>query len=122
MERASQPRRRLLASTLLLAAPACWMARAQTPTKRIEVTVAKYFFRPNRIELKLGEPVTLALTTHDFVHGFAVPDFNVRVDLVPGKVTQVTFTPNKTGKIPFLCDNFCGEDHDKMDGFLIVSA
>ena len=74
------------------------------------------------IQLKLGEPVTFALTSLDFVHGFGVPDFNVRADLIPNKVTEVTFTPNKAGKIPFLCDNFCGEGHEHMSGYLLVTA
>ena len=61
------------------------------------------------------------LTSPDFVHGFSVQDFNVRADGIPGKTVEVTFVADKAGKFIFLCDNFCGEDHDKMTGFLIVT-
>jgi cytochrome c oxidase subunit 2 len=33
---------------------------------------------------------------------------------------EVTFTPDRAGRFVFLCDNFCGEGHDRMTGFLLV--
>jgi cytochrome c oxidase subunit 2 len=89
--------------------------------ERIALTATKFEFSAKEIQLKKGKPVTFALTSSDFVHGFDVPDFNVRVDLVPGKTVEVTFTPNRSGRFVFLCDNFCGEGHDRMSGVLIVT-
>jgi len=40
---------------------------------------------------------------------------------VPGKKVAVTFIAGKAGKFTFVCDNFCGEDHGRMMGFLIVT-
>ena len=51
--------------------------------------------------MRKGVPVTLALTHSDFPHGFSVPDFGVRVDLVPGKTVALTFTPDKAGASSF---------------------
>lgn len=65
--------------------------------------------------------MTLVISSEDFVHGFSVPDFNARVDLVPGKTVELTFTPNRVGQFVFLCDNFCGDGHDKMVGTLTVT-
>ena len=62
--------------------------------------------------------MTLAV---DFPHGFGLPDFGLRVDQVPGKVVELAFTPDKAGRFHMLCDNFCGEGHDKMSGWLVVS-
>lgn len=87
---------------------------------RIALTATKFDFSTKEIRLKKGRPVTLVLTTSDFAHGFGIPDFNARVDLVPGKTVEVTFTPRRAGSFVFLCDNFCGEGHDKMTGLLIV--
>ena len=28
--------------------------------------------------------------------------------------------PDRAGRFVFLCDNFCGEGHDRMTGFLVV--
>ena len=71
--------------------------------------------------MKKGEPLTLELTALDFAHGFSLPDFNVRADLVPGRKVEVTSTPDRAGRFVFLCDNFCGEAHDDMSGYLIVT-
>ncbi len=91
-----------------------------TQATRIEVVAAKYAFSQTELRLKKGRAVTLVLSSADFPHGFSVPDFNVRADIIPGKSASVTITPDRAGKFPFLCDNFCGEGHDRMSGFLIV--
>jgi hypothetical protein len=43
-----------------------------------------------------------------------------KFEFVPGKVIEVTITPAEAGRYHFLCDNFCGEGHDRMSGILIV--
>lgn len=94
---------------------------ADVPTQRIEITATKFAFEPKEIRVKKGARVTLALQSPDFVHGLSVPDFNVRADGIPGKTIEITFVANKAGKFIYLCDNFCGEDHDKMTAYLIVT-
>jgi cytochrome c oxidase subunit II len=91
------------------------------PGQRIEVVAKKFEFGPTEIRVKKGQRVTLVLSSPDFVHGFSVPDFNVRADGIPGKTIELTFVADKAGTFIYLCDNFCGEDHDKMTGFLIVT-
>jgi cytochrome c oxidase subunit II len=94
---------------------------ADAPTQRIEIIAGKFAFDPKEIRVKKGTRVTIVLTSPDFVHGFSLPDFNVRADGIPGKTVEVTFVADKAGKFIYLCDNFCGEDHDKMTAFLIVT-
>ncbi len=89
---------------------------------RIAVRASKFSFTPSDLRATAGQPVTLMLSTEDFVHGFSLPDFSARIDLVPGKTVELTFTPRRAGKFIFLCDNFCGEGHDKMAGTLTVVA
>lgn len=89
--------------------------------ERIALSAAKFEFSAKEIRVRKGKPVTFALTALDFVHGFSVPDFNVRVDLIPGRTVEVTFTPSRAGRFAFLCDNFCGEGHDRMSGILVVT-
>ena len=88
---------------------------------RIAVRANKFSFTPNELRIRRGQPITLMLSTEDFVHGFSVPDFDIRIDLVPGKTVELTFTPNRAGTFVLLCDNFCGDGHDKMAGMLIVT-
>jgi len=96
------------------------LAQELDANQRIELRATKYAFSQNEIRLKKGRPVTFILSTPDFPHGFSVPDFGVRTDVIPGRVVSVTFTPERTGRFAFLCDNFCGEGHDRMSGFLVV--
>ena len=88
---------------------------------RVALKVNKFSFTPSELRLKTGVAVTLMLSTEDFVHGFSVPDFNTRIDLVPGKTVELTLTPNRAGRFVFLCDNFCGDGHDRMTGTMIVT-
>ena len=96
-------------------------SRAQEPVLRIEMIAGKFAFVPGELRVKMGQRITVVLSSPDFVHGFSVPDFNVRADGIPGKTVEITFVADKVGKFHFLCDNFCGEGHDRMSGFLIVT-
>jgi cytochrome c oxidase subunit 2 len=67
-------------------------------------------------------PVVLELTTADILMGFSAPDFDVRADIVPGKVARVRLKPDKVGTFAFLCDIFCGSGHETMNGTITVVA
>ena len=97
------------------------LALAQSEPKVIKVVAKKFVFVPEEIHLKLGETVTLEFTAPEVPMGFLLPDFKLRADIVPGKVTTVQFTPDKAGTFQFLCDVFCGSGHEDMGGALIVA-
>jgi cytochrome c oxidase subunit 2 len=94
---------------------------AQKSPRVIPVVARKFVFLPGRIELRKGEPVTLEFTSPDVVMGFNAPDFKIRTDIIPGQTARLTFTPDKTGTFVFLCDVFCGEGHEGMNGELVVT-
>lgn len=97
------------------------VALAQAP-REIEITAQRFRFTPNEIPLKVGERVVIALSSLDFEHGFSVPELRLRADFVPGRVVRVELQPKVAGKLDFLCDNFCGDDHEDMYGRFLVSA
>jgi cytochrome c oxidase subunit II len=105
----------LLGSSLTKLAPA--QARRQ-----IDMVAKRFSFTPTAIEIKVGEPIVLAIRSMDFVHGISIPELKIRSDLVPGRVTRIEFMASKPGKIDFVCDNFCGDEHEEMHGQFIVSA
>jgi cytochrome c oxidase subunit 2 len=96
-------------------------SHAQEQAVRIEMIAGKFAFVPNELHVKKGQRVTVVLTSPDFVHGFSMPDFNVRADGIPGQTVEITFVADKVGRFAYLCDNFCGEGHDKMSGFVTVT-
>jgi cytochrome c oxidase subunit 2 len=92
------------------------------PNERvIRITAKKFNYTPGEVKLKKGVPVILEFRSEDILMGFNLPDFNVRADIVPGKITRVRLTPDKTGSFVFLCDIFCGAGHEEMNGRLIVT-
>src|SRR5262249_48863319 len=110
------------AAALGLASIASYVAAqpAQPKEKVIRIDAKRFDYTPGEATLKKGEAVILELTSSDVLMGFNLPDFNVRADVVPDKVTRVRFVPDKTGSFTFLCDVFCGTKHEEMNGRLTV--
>jgi cytochrome c oxidase subunit 2 len=76
----------------------------------------------NELHLPIGLPVKALLRSKDVLHNFAVPQFRVKMDLVPGVVTYVWFTPTRTGRFDILCEELCGMAHFTMRGHIVVDA
>ena len=91
-------------------------------TNEIAIQAMKFEFTPETVKVKRGEPVTFVLTSIDRIHGFKMPDFGVRTDIVPDLETRITITPEKAGSFVFFCDVFCGDGHEEMSGTLIVEG
>src|SRR5476649_1658079 len=88
----------------------------------IEIMAMKFSFTPDTVKVKRGQPVTFVLTSIDRIHGFKMPDFGIRTDIVPDQETRVTITPEKAGTFTFFCDIFCGDGHEDMAGTLVVEG
>jgi len=93
---------------------------AQPKEKIIRIDAKRFDYTPGQLTLKKGEAVILELTSSDVLMGFNLPDFNLRADVIPDKVTRVRFVPDKAGSFTFLCDIFCGSKHEEMNGRLTV--
>lgn len=74
----------------------------------------------NELHLPIDRPVKLLLRSKDVLHDFAVPQFRVKMDLVPGMVTYVWLTPTRTGTFDILCMELCGVAHYTMRGYVVV--
>jgi cytochrome c oxidase subunit II len=72
------------------------------------------------LHLPLNEPVKMVLRAKDVNHQFAVPQFRVKMDMVPGMVTYFWFTPTRTGQFDALCEQLCGVAHFAMRGRVVV--
>lgn len=70
--------------------------------------------------LPLGRPVLLRMRSNDVLHSFYVPEFRMKMDIVPGMVTQMWFTPTKTGTFQVICAELCGVGHYNMVGQVVV--
>jgi cytochrome c oxidase subunit 2 len=72
------------------------------------------------LHVPLGKPVKLLLRSKDVLHDFAVAQFRVKMDMVPGLVTYTWFTPTRTGSFDLLCEELCGIGHFAMRGRIVV--
>jgi len=68
---------------------------------------------PN-LQLPLNRPIKVLLRSKDVLHNFAVPEFRVKMDLVPGQVGYLWFTPTRLGDFEILCMELCGIAHYAM--------
>lgn len=74
----------------------------------------------NTLHAPIGVPVRLLMTSQDVIHSFYVPAFRVKQDVLPGRYTQLWFTATELGTFPLLCTQFCGLDHARMGGSIVV--
>ena len=87
---------------------------ATSPARTIDISAKRFEFTPNQITLKVGEPVTLRVSAEDRDHGLLQEDLGIDLDLAPGKVAEITITPQKAGRFVAICDDFCGSGHGNM--------
>jgi cytochrome c oxidase subunit II len=69
-----------------------------------------------------GQQILLQMTSNDVLHSFWVPEFRVKQDLVPGRITELRFTPTVIGNYAVRCSEICGTAHAYMESPVIVSS
>jgi cytochrome c oxidase subunit II len=74
------------------------------------------------LHLPVNTPTTIHVTSRDVIHGFWLPEFREKVDMVPGLVNTIRITPNKIGKYRVVCSEFCGVLHGQMAGIVVVQS
>ncbi len=76
----------------------------------------------NTLHVPLGQPIRLMMTSQDVIHSFYVPAFRVKQDVLPGRYTELWFTATKIGTFHLFCAEFCGTDHSRMGGNVVVQT
>jgi cytochrome c oxidase subunit 2 len=74
----------------------------------------------NELHIPVGRPVKLLMTSEDVIHSFYVPAFRVKQDAVPGRYTSMWFQADKVGEYHLFCAEFCGTQHARMIGRVVV--
>lgn len=88
-----------------------WMWKIQHPEGQREI---------NTLHVPVGRPVKLLMTSEDVIHSFYVPAFRIKMDVLPGRYTELWFTPTKTGEFHLFCAEYCGTKHSGMIGRVVV--
>src|SRR5690242_282232 len=88
-----------------------WMWKLEHPNGRREI---------NALHVPVGVPVRLVMTSQDVIHSFFVPAFRIKQDVLPGRYTEAWFEAKEVGTYHLFCAEYCGTDHSKMTGGIVV--
>jgi cytochrome c oxidase subunit 2 len=88
-----------------------WMWKVQHPGGQREI---------NELHIPADRAVRLIMSSQDVIHSFFVPAFRVKQDVVPGTSEELWFKPRKPGVFHLFCAEYCGTDHSRMTGRIVV--
>ena len=78
---------------------------------------------PGAITVGVGDSLRLRLVSDDVMHGFAVGHTTIPPkDLKPGIPEDVTLRFDRPGTYTFYCTRWCGVNHWRMRGTIVVSG
>jgi cytochrome c oxidase subunit II len=64
--------------------------------------------------LPVGQSVRVNLSSPDVIHSFWVPAFLMKMDVIPGRHNNFSFTPTRIGTYAGHCAELCGVYHSRM--------
>jgi len=70
--------------------------------------------------LAVDRPVKLELHSEDVIHGFFIPAFRIKQDVVPEKDNFTWFLPTQLGSFDIECTVICGVSHAIMNAKTVV--
>jgi cytochrome c oxidase subunit 2 len=73
-------------------------------------------FNSPQLHTWVGQPIHMLLNTEDVIHSFWIPGMRIKQDLLPGRQTDVRFTPIEAGVYRITCAELCGSGHGDMAG------
>ena len=74
----------------------------------------------DKLYLPMDRQVWLQMDSKDVIHSFWVPEFRVKQDVVPGRVTELRVTPTLPGEYKVRCAELCGSSHYSMENGVVV--
>ncbi|OUL33544.1 cytochrome C oxidase subunit II [Nostoc sp. T09] len=72
------------------------------------------------MHVPIGREVQINMTANDVIHAFWVPEFRLKQDAIPGRQSEIRFTPNKEGDYALICAELCGPYHGAMRAPIVV--
>lgn len=101
------------------------MAIAPRDAMELKVTARKWFWTfdypegfssTNLLTIPVNQPIKLVMSSEDVIHSFFVPDFRVKMDVLPNRYTVVWFEATEPGEADLFCAEYCGKGHSEMLG------
>jgi heme/copper-type cytochrome/quinol oxidase subunit 2 len=67
-----------------------------------------------RMILPMQTHIRILVTSVDVIHSWAVPSFGIKIDAVPGRLSQVSLYVKRQGVFYGQCSELCGVNHGFM--------
>ncbi|BAZ50858.1 cytochrome c oxidase subunit II [Nostoc ellipsosporum NOK] len=74
------------------------------------------------LHLPIGREVLINMTANDVIHAFWVPEFRLKQDAIPGRQSEIRFTPKIAGDYNLICAELCGPYHGAMRTQVVVET
>ena len=87
--------------------------------RTVDVEASNFHFAPDRIAVRKGEEIALALTSKDGPHDFAVDGLGLVADVSGGETTTQRLRIDEPGTYTFYC-TIPGHRDGGMEGTLVV--
>ena len=83
--------------------------------KKEDTTPELYRFEvDNRVVVPVGETIRVVTTARDVIHAWALPNFAIKIDAVPGRINETWFKADQEGVYYGQCSEICGVRHSAM--------
>jgi cytochrome c oxidase subunit 2 len=76
----------------------------------------------NELHIPVNTPVVFVLTSDDVIHGFYMPVFRIKKDVVPGRYNKIWVQATMLGTWDVFCTQYCGQDHSSMRNHVVVES
>jgi cytochrome c oxidase subunit II len=74
----------------------------------------------NEVHVPVGKAVKFIMTSPDVIHGFYLPEFRVKQDIVPGSYNYLWVAPDRPGRFDIYCTQYCGTGHSTMRAVMVA--
>jgi cytochrome c oxidase subunit 2 len=58
--------------------------------------------------------------SEDVIHSLYIPAFRIKRDVLPGRYSAIWFQATRTGEFHLFCAKYCGTNHSRMIGTVVV--
>nr|UPL65703.1 cytochrome c oxidase subunit II [Dalader distanti] len=84
------------------------------PTNELSNNEFRLLDVDNRVVLPMNTQIRVLVTAADVLHSWTVPALGIKIDAIPGRLNQGSFSISRPGLLYGQCSEICGANHSFM--------